>query len=351
MRLLVSGATTTVAGHASSPYLGHLIVPKAGNRMRSILATGLPWAADNAAFTRFDAAAFCAMLGRIAGKPGCRFVACPDVVGDARATLDRFEVWQPVLAALSLPVALVAQDGLQDLPVPWDRIDAVFLGGSTTWKLGSDARAIAAEAKARGLWVHMGRCNSRARLQYAHRIGCDSVDGSGFSRWPERHLSKALLWLADIHDAPLPRPPGAGPDSLRPTSRRRWLPLVQGLAGWVLGKVSESPREVVLHLRHARGPCRCPHCGGEPPKANLHRHGTRLHRVKDLPFEGKTVRWLVRQQRYLCRACGRTFAQELPDLSHSGRGTRRLADSLAATRGANQSWRWHSSRRSSSPKS
>src|SRR5262249_10270455 len=137
------------------PYLGHLVVPNAGNRMRAILSTGLPWAADNAAFSGFDAAAFCSMLGRITGHLGCRFVASPDVVGDAAATLRLFAKWAPVPGELRLPVALVAQDGLEGLTIPWEQIRAVFLGGSTAWKLGPAAAAIAAEAKRRGLWVHL----------------------------------------------------------------------------------------------------------------------------------------------------------------------------------------------------
>jgi hypothetical protein len=97
VRLLVSGASATLRRHLPSPFLGHLLVPAVGNSMREILAGGLPWAAGNAAFTGFAAAAFAALVGRIVGKPGCLFVACPDAVGDARATLEQFEVWQPVL--------------------------------------------------------------------------------------------------------------------------------------------------------------------------------------------------------------------------------------------------------------
>src|SRR5262245_21363739 len=127
MRLFVSGATSTISRHVSSPYLGHLIVPNAGNRMSEVQRTGLPWAADNAAFSNLAPAACCAMLGRITDRPGCAFVACPDVVGDAAATLRLFETWSPVLSALRLPVALVAQDGLERLAIPWERMAAVFL--------------------------------------------------------------------------------------------------------------------------------------------------------------------------------------------------------------------------------
>jgi hypothetical protein len=45
-------------------------------------------------------------------------------------------------------------------------------------KLGPEVEAIVAEARARNVWVHMGRVNSLRRLAYAASIGCDSVDGT-----------------------------------------------------------------------------------------------------------------------------------------------------------------------------
>jgi hypothetical protein len=86
MRLFVSGASACLRRYPDCPYLGVLVVPAAGNRVDARPAPGMPWAADNAAFSGFDPAAFCRMVGRVAGHPGCRFVACPDVVGDAAAT-------------------------------------------------------------------------------------------------------------------------------------------------------------------------------------------------------------------------------------------------------------------------
>jgi predicted solute-binding protein len=65
------------------------------------------------------------------------------VVADAKATLDLFERWQPVLqrvwatvneadvdagAAVHQPIAPVAQDGLERLPVPWEQFQALFVG-------------------------------------------------------------------------------------------------------------------------------------------------------------------------------------------------------------------------------
>jgi hypothetical protein len=91
-------------------------------------------------------------------------------------------------------VAFVAQDGLESLTVPWDDFDVLFIGGTTEWKLGPQARALVADAKARGKWVHMGRVNSERRYRYAHAIGCDSVDGTYLTFGPDENLPKLLRW-------------------------------------------------------------------------------------------------------------------------------------------------------------
>jgi hypothetical protein len=195
--LLVSGATKTVRRYSGSPYLGHLLTPSNGNRVESLLETGLPWAADNAAFSGFDEGRFLRMLDWIEGRAGCLFAAAPDVVADAEATLRLFGGWRREIASRGLPVALVAQDGLESLPVPWSGLDALFLGGSTGWKLGEHAEALCREAKARGKWVHMGRVNTRQRIRLAASWGCDSVDGTGFSRWPDARIPKGLRWIEE----------------------------------------------------------------------------------------------------------------------------------------------------------
>ncbi len=174
-----------------------MLTPRAANGVEAIRSLGLPSAADNACFSGWNERRFVNMLDRIVGVPGCMWVAAPDVVADAAATLDLFDAWQPRIAARGLPVALVAQDGLEDLDVPWDRLDALFLGGSTKWKLGEYARRLAHEAKARGKLLHCGRVNSRRRIRYAAVIGCDSVDGSCFSRWPDTKIPRALRWIAE----------------------------------------------------------------------------------------------------------------------------------------------------------
>jgi hypothetical protein len=195
--LLVSGATKTVRRYSDSSYLGHLLTPSSGNRIESLLETGLPWAADNGAFAGFDEQRFLRMLDRIQGRAGCLFVAAPDVVADAESTLGLFDRWRRVIVARGLPLAFVAQDGQEALPVPWNRFDALFLGGSTGWKLSEHARALCRKVKARDKWVHMGRVNTRKRIQVAASWGCDSMDGSGFSRWPDTRIPKGLRWIEE----------------------------------------------------------------------------------------------------------------------------------------------------------
>jgi hypothetical protein len=200
VRLLVTSAHPTLLRYPHA-HLGRLVQPRHYSSVEATALSGMPWAADNDCFQQLDALAFTAMLDRIRGLPGCLFVTVPDVVGDARATADLFELWAPALERRGLPVALVAQDGLELLPGwlagQWHRIDALFIGGTTRWKMSDAARSLVDAARDRGKWVHMGRVNSLRRLMYARSIGCDSADGSKFSRWRDTYLPHVLTWLAE----------------------------------------------------------------------------------------------------------------------------------------------------------
>jgi hypothetical protein len=131
------------------------------------------------------------------------FAVAPDVVGDAAATLTRSAPFLPAIRGKGLPAALVAQDGLEHQPVPWDDFDALFIGGTTTWKLGPAARTLVGEAKARGKWVHMGRVNSERRYTYAAWIGCDSADGTFLTFGPDVNLPRLQSWLRTLDQLPL----------------------------------------------------------------------------------------------------------------------------------------------------
>src|SRR5205807_1030633 len=113
------------------------------------------------------------------------FVTAPDRVGDHAATARMFDVWLPPLRRFGLPLAFVAQDGLTDphTQIPWESVSALFVGGTDNFKDKWAAR-LAAAARARGKFCHLGRVNGRRRLRLAIQADCDSVDGSSLSRFP-----------------------------------------------------------------------------------------------------------------------------------------------------------------------
>jgi len=171
--------------------VGQLLTPLTRYRLRD---PSKPWAIDNGAFARFDIPAFHALLKREdAHKADCKFVTVPDVVGSARRTLEVFDHWSPRLADWKL--ALACQDGQEDLPIPWDDIHAVFIGGSTNWKCGPYATQIIKAAQALEKWVHVGRVNGPARLDYFDKLGVDSIDGTGLSRYS--HMREAVASWGD----------------------------------------------------------------------------------------------------------------------------------------------------------
>lgn len=176
---------------------GRLVQPRHYSSIERTAAAGIPWAADNDCYQGLDEPAFRKMLARIAALPGCLFVTAPDIVGDHTATLERWHDWAPIIRAHHLPAAFVLQDGC---PAGWHPpdADAVFIGGTTDYKLGPDAAASVTTAKQRGIWAHMGRVNSDRRLAYAASIGCDSADGTKYARFKK-------TWLRDgIHAAAAP---------------------------------------------------------------------------------------------------------------------------------------------------
>ena len=159
-------------------------------RMRQRPPVGQPWAADNGRYASpqdYSDDKYLAWLAKMPAE-SCLFATAPDVVGDAAATLAMSAPMLAPIRAAGYPVALVAQDGLESLDVPWADFDVLFIGGSTVWKLGDAAAELAREAKQCGKWVHMGRVNSRSRMVYAESIGCDSADGTTLRFEPGRDV-------------------------------------------------------------------------------------------------------------------------------------------------------------------
>jgi hypothetical protein len=220
-------ATPTYLTGASNPLvraaqegrenLGLLVQPGTSGYLAEAPAWGR-WAADNGCYgegrkgVELDVDGWLKWVEAIAATPElvqtCLFVVIPDVlewrtddagrfypVGNAAATLERSARLLPIVRKLGLPAALVAQDGLEALEVPWDTFDALFIGGSDGWKLSAAAGELCAEARRRGKWVHLGRVNSWKRLAIARALHADSADGTFLAYGPSKNLPQLLGWL------------------------------------------------------------------------------------------------------------------------------------------------------------
>ncbi|MCK9570866.1 hypothetical protein M0R72_18090 [Candidatus Pacearchaeota archaeon] len=164
--------------------LGQFCTPLTAN----LLHESAWFAIDNGAYSRFNSSAFISRLQRHGGAfSRCLFVACPDVVGNARRTLEAFGYWQDIIKSY-WPLALVAQDGLENLDIPWSSIKAIFIGGTTEWKDSQAAYDIVRTAKIIGKHVHVGRVNDRKRFNTYSRLDADTCDGTGVSIFTNKKL-------------------------------------------------------------------------------------------------------------------------------------------------------------------
>lgn len=97
-----------------------------------------------------------------------------------------FWIWREIIHAYGYPVAFTLQNGVTINTVPFDYCEALFIGGDNRFKYSDEVRAIVAEAKRRGLWVHGGRVNTPGRITWYQSIGVDTFDGTGFGIDPSK---------------------------------------------------------------------------------------------------------------------------------------------------------------------
>ncbi len=187
--------------------LGFIDTP--GQGFRHVREPGVKWCADNGCFNdaRFDEQRWWKFLQDNAyAVADCAFATAPDVLGDHLATIERSAKWLPKIRSLGYPAAFVAQDGATPETLPWDDFDVLFIGGTNKFKLGDGAIALMRAAKERGMWVHVGRVNSRSRyLKFAslkHKTTngevvdlADSCDGTYLIYGPDVNLPKLLSWI------------------------------------------------------------------------------------------------------------------------------------------------------------
>lgn len=137
-------------------------------------------------------------------KAKCLFLAGGDVVENAEATLETYAEFSHYFT--DWPLAYVAQNGAEDLPIPAD-CAAVFIGGDTQWKESMAAVSVIKRAQEMGKHIHIGRINWGRRyrlfamLAGSEHFTCDGTrvrfDGREKTEraWRGYEIQKSLIGL------------------------------------------------------------------------------------------------------------------------------------------------------------
>ncbi len=154
------------------------------------------WAADTGCFSQPQAFTLPRYLDWLDAKPRDTnlFATAPDVVPDAEATWERSKGVLPQIRELGFNAALVAQNGIEHMSIRWESFDALFIGGTTEWKLSETVYLLGIEARARGKWLHWGRVNSLRRLRMARRAHANSADGTYIKYAPDLLAPRMRGW-------------------------------------------------------------------------------------------------------------------------------------------------------------
>ena len=190
-----------VGGQVDDRFAGILTTPGMYGIAAGITA-GLPWAADNQAFTKgFDAGRFFPWLASMEPyRERCLFVTVPDVVGDAVATMTNWRLWQHLFNGW--PLAFAAQDGQEDLPLPVG-YDVLFVGGSTEWKESPAAISVIKRAQAAGKRIHIGRVNWWRRYRLFRQIAGSEEFTCDGTRQRFEGIERAKAAWADYQRRPV----------------------------------------------------------------------------------------------------------------------------------------------------
>jgi hypothetical protein len=182
---MVSNHLSAEMGYLAGRYpgkIGHLYSPTDPVTRQIRPRAFFPYALDNGAFschihgTPFDDEHFikhCDRYSQYRYQP--LWVAVPDVVCDAKATIANWKYWSGRIEdRYGWPLAFVVQDGMHVCDVP-AKADLIFVGGSPEWKM-TTLHYWCERVKR----VHVGRINTWQGLWAAHNAGAESVDGTGW---------------------------------------------------------------------------------------------------------------------------------------------------------------------------
>lgn len=186
--MLIMGQSNRIWHYWAGRYpgsVGVLVGPSYGTKVP--IDSWMPFALDNDAFTcwrdkkPWDVQAWREMLARVRlTQLQPIWAAVPDVVADREGTLKNWDRYAEEIKRLGWPAALCVQDGMTPDDVPREA-DVIFVGGSDSWKFPN-----------LHIWtshfprVHCARVNAPRMIEACERLGCESVDGTGWFREPSR---------------------------------------------------------------------------------------------------------------------------------------------------------------------
>jgi len=189
MKFLIDGSSVRLKERrtqANELIAGQLLTPLTGYRKCEEV-----FGVDNGGFSGAKPVPFSRILKRQwEFREQCLFAAVPDKVENHKETLLMWDDYQHL--ADGYKKAFVVQDGFDGWP---SNADAIFLGGSTSFKDSYEAELIVKEALNNNMHVHIGRVNDFRRFYHFHCIGAHTCDGSGVSIYDDSLATLYDLFL------------------------------------------------------------------------------------------------------------------------------------------------------------
>lgn len=143
---------------------------------------GMAFGVDNGAYSGFDEVGYLRLVDECVNNKDCLWINLPDVPYSARATTALFHEYCFYPGLRISNRCYTIQDGITPDLIPWQYISSIFIGGSTKFKMGMTARAVAKAARRRKKWVHVGRVNMPKRIDSWYH-DANSFDGSGIAKY------------------------------------------------------------------------------------------------------------------------------------------------------------------------
>lgn len=186
----------------SPDHFGYITSPAIGNPGSAIskIKKGFLWICDNGAFSgNFNPDDFFSFLENlIPYQRNCHFIVSPDKYQNAKETNQMFKKYAPKIKSMGFPVAFVAQNGQEKLKLPSpDQFDALFVGGSDSWKMSNSGETVIKAAQQMGKSVHIGRVNSLKRIRFFSVLNVDSFDGTHVIYGPQKNGDQLLKWMKE----------------------------------------------------------------------------------------------------------------------------------------------------------